>query len=279
MLGMTISRAPPHNDIRSAATSDAGPSADAGGANVDAAEVERFSRMAKEWWDIDGKFRPLHQIGPARLSFIRDALVANRAGVGAAAARTGLRVLDGLEILDVGCGGGLISEPLARLGATVTGIDPSQTNIAVAQSHALSQGLEIDYRAQTAEALATQGLTFDAVVCLEVIEHVPDPKAFLAVLATLTRPGGTLVVSTINRTLKAFALAIVGAEYVLRWLPPGTHQWDRFVTPEELTRYALSAGLSRPDYTGLVYEPLRDRWVLGRDTGVNYIAAIRQPAR
>jgi len=245
--------------------------------SVDPAEIERFQKLAKAWWDPEGKFRPLHQIGPARLQFIRGELSRHFSLSG-----TGLRPLEGLSILDVGCGGGLISEPLARLGARVTGIDPGEKNIAIARDHAAPQGLgldglEIDYRATTAEALAAEGRTFDAVVCLEVVEHVHDVGAFVATCASLVRPGGILVLSTINRTLKAYALAIVAAEYVLGWLPRGTHQWERFVTPDELRRHLSGAGLAEPHLEGFVYDPLRDRWQLSPDTDVNYLAAAAKP--
>jgi 2-polyprenyl-6-hydroxyphenyl methylase/3-demethylubiquinone-9 3-methyltransferase len=241
--------------------------------NIDPGEVERFQRLAKAWWDPTGKFRPLHQIGPARLAFIREVLMRHFGLEG-----PGLRPLEGLSILDVGCGGGLISEPLTRLGGRVTGIDPGEKNVAIARDHAASQGLDIDYRVTTAEDLLAAGKTFDAVVCLEVVEHVPDVAAFVATCAGLVRPGGMLVLSTINRTVKAYALAIVAAEYVLGWLPRGTHQWERFVTPDELARYIASAGLAAPEFRGFVYDPLRDRWSLSSDTAVNYLAAAAKPA-
>jgi 2-polyprenyl-6-hydroxyphenyl methylase/3-demethylubiquinone-9 3-methyltransferase len=244
----------------------------ASGRTLDPAEVERFSRIAGEWWDAHGKFRPLHQIGPARLQFIRQEICTHFS-------RTGLRPLGGLSLLDIGCGGGLVSEPLARLGARVTGIDPSEDNVRAAAAHAEPQGLAIEYLATRVEDLVGQGRQFDVVLCLEVVEHVPDVGAFLAQCASLVRPGGMMVLSTINRTLKAFALAIVGAEYVLRWLPAGTHQWSRFVTPDELERYVSVAGLRRRALDGLVYDPLRGRWQIGRDVDVNYMmSAVRPPA-
>lgn len=239
----------------------------------DAAEVARFGRIAAEWWNPKGKFRPLHKLGPARLGFIRDRLAAHFG----APPRT-LRPLDGLRILDIGCGGGLVSEPLCRLGAHMTGIDPAVENIAAAKAHAEPQGLNIDYRATTVEALLAEGATFDAVLCLEVVEHVPDPGAFLALCARLVRPGGMLIASTINRTVKAYLLAIVGAEYILRWLPAGTHQWERFVTPDEMARHLAAAGLGPAYAEGIVYEPLRDSWSLSPDTDVNYMAAAAKPA-
>jgi len=242
------------------------------GATLDKAEVARFASLADEWWSPTGKFRALHQIGTARLGFIRREVTKQFTLV-----ESGLKPFSGLTMLDIGCGGGLISEPLARLGASVTGIEPAEENIGAARRHADEMGLEIDYRAIRAEDLAAQGRTFDCVVCLEVIEHVPDPGAFVAVCASLVRPGGLLCMSTINRTIKAYALTIIGAEYILRWLPVGTHQWERFVTTDEMTRYMTAAGLRGPTFDGLVYNPLADRWSLGRDTDVNYICAATKP--
>jgi len=242
------------------------------GSTLDQVERDRFAALASEWWDAGGKFRPLHQIGPARLSFLRDELVAHFAKPAG-----GLRPLQGLRLLDVGCGGGLISEPLARLAAAVTGLDPALENIEAARQHAAAQGLAIDYRAGRVRDLAAEGLLFDAVICLEVVEHVPDVGAFLATCARLIRPGGLMLLSTINRTLKAYALAIVGAEYVLRWLPVGTHRWDRFVTPQELRRHLEAAGLRAPVLKGLLYNPLKDAWSLGSDTDVNYLASAGKP--
>jgi len=236
-------------------------------ATLDRDEVARFAELAGTWWDEKGPFRPLHQINPTRLSYIRDRLCAHFGRDPKAPPS-----LTGLSILDIGCGGGLVAEPLARLGAEVTGIDPARETITAAKTHANGAGLDIAYEATTAEALADAGKTFDAVLLLEVVEHVPDVPAFLKRIAPLVRPGGLMILSTLNRTLKAYALAIVGAEFILRWVPVGTHQWDRFVMPEELKAALAGAGLTLADTTGMVYEPLADQWRLSRDTDVNYFA-------
>ena len=240
---------------------------------LDPEEVERFTRMAEEWWDPKGKFRPLHRMNPVRLSYVKEQLCSHFG--------RSFRARDALadlKLLDVGCGGGLLSEPLARLGAQMTGIDPSERNIQVAALHAEKQKLAICYHAATAETLAEEGRQFDAVICLEVVEHVPDVTAFLAVMAKLVKPGGLLVLSTINRTVKSFALAIIGAEYVLQWLPRGTHQWHRFVTPSELQEAAEAAGLSICDSRGATYNPLFDEWRLSAtDQDVNYFMTCTRP--
>jgi 2-polyprenyl-6-hydroxyphenyl methylase/3-demethylubiquinone-9 3-methyltransferase len=239
--------------------------------SIDPDEVARFSAMADEWWDADGPMRPLHRLNPVRLGYIKDA-IAGHFGRDAKPARA----LDGLRILDIGCGAGLVSEPLCRMGAEVTGIDPSPEIVAAARLHAEDGGLAIDYRATTAEALAAKGEVFDAVTILEVVEHVTDVPAFVATVASLTRPGGIVVASTINRTLKAFALAIVGAEYLLRWLPRGTHSYDKLVTPAELSAAFRTAGLMPGNETGVMYVPIADRWRLTSDTDVNYMmTAVR----
>ncbi len=249
-----------------ASTTEAGPT-------LDPREVARFEQMAGEWWDPNGKFRPLHQQAPARLGFIRDSLTGHFGRAGG-----GRHALAGLSILDIGCGGGLVSEPLARLGARVTGVDPTPDSIEVARRHAAAQGLAIDYRAARAEELVAEGETFDAVVCLEVVEHVPDVAAFTRTIALLVRPGGMLVLSTLNRTWKAYALAIVAAEYVLGWLPRGTHDWQRFVTPDELSRHLKAAGFEAPRFSGIVYDVMHDAWRLDTDCDVNYMAAAARPA-
>lgn len=233
---------------------------------VDDAEVGRFARLADQWWDTRGKMAVLHKFNPIRLNTIKQA----------ACQRFGrdekrLDALSGLRILDIGCGGGVLSEPLARLGASVVGADPATTNIEVAKLHAAQSGLEVDYRATTAEALADAGERFDIVLAMEVVEHVADVELFIARCGEMVKPGGMMVVATLNRTLKSFALAIVGAEYVLRWLPRGTHQWDKFVTPNELEIALERAGLRVVDQQGVIYNPLADRWQIARDMDVNYM--------
>lgn len=241
--------------------------------NVDPEEVARFGALAQRWWDADGEFRPLHQIGPARLAFIRAAIAE-----GLGAPDHGLKPLKGTRLLDIGSGGGLVSEPLARLGANVTGIDLAEESVAAARAHASAGGLSIDYRVQNIEALASSGERFDAAVCLEVVEHVPDPAAFIATAARVLEPGGVLVASTLSRTMKSYLLAIIGAEYLLRWVPRGTHQWDRFLLPDELREHLVAAGLEPLRTSGVVYDPLSGRWSLSEtDTDVNYMIAARRP--
>jgi len=240
-------------------------------ATVDPAEIERFSALAAEWWDPDGKFHTLHKFNPVRLGYIRDTVVRHHSRDA-----KGLKTLRGLSVLDIGCGGGLLSEPLCRMGADVTAIDPSEKNIHTARAHAAQGGLKIDYRATTAEDLAQTGVIFDIVLNMEVVEHVADVTLFLQTAAAMTKPGGMMFVATLNRTLKAFALAIVGAEYVLGWLPRGTHTWDKFVTPEEIKTALKPAGLSVTDETGLVFNPLTDRWSLAADMDVNYMMVAKK---
>lgn len=234
-------------------------------ATVDPAEVEKFERVAAEWWDETGKFRPLHKMNPARMRIVRDAL-AGHFGRDV----TVDRPLAGLRILDIGCGGGLADEPLARLGASVTGIDASAEHVRIAAEHAQAMELDIDYRAQGAEELAARGEAFDAVISLEVLEHVADPARFIALAASLVRPGGLLLVSTINRTLKALALAKIGAEYVLRWVPKGSHDYRRFVRPQVLRAAFEAAGLHASPPRGLVYDPIQDDWKPSLDCAINY---------
>jgi 2-polyprenyl-6-hydroxyphenyl methylase/3-demethylubiquinone-9 3-methyltransferase len=232
---------------------------------IDQAEIDRFAAMASDWWNPAGKFRPLHKFNPIRLGYIKGE-VCRHFGRD----RNALDALDGLTLLDIGCGGGLLCEPLTRLGANVTGIDPAEKNIGVARLHASQSGLAIDYRTATAEDLAAAGEQFDVVLAMEVIEHVADVDLFLDACAKLVKPGGLLFVATLNRTLRSFALAIVGAEYVLRWLPVGTHQWDRFVKPQELNAGIERTGLRLAAETGVVYDPIADRWRLSHDMAVNY---------
>ena len=242
---------------------------------LDVGEVARFARLASEWWDANGPFKPLHRINPVRLTYIRDQLCRR---FGRDPKQGGS--LDGLTVLDIGCGGGLVAEPLARLGALVTGIDPAPETIEAAKAHAKGAGLDIAYRPVTAEALAREGSAFDAVLLLEVVEHVPDVPLFLKAVAPLVKPGGVMILSTLNRTLKAYALAIVGAELILRWLPAGTHDWNRFVPPDELRAALAASGLDVGDMTGMVYHPLADEWLLSQDTDVNYFAtALRTGKR
>jgi 2-polyprenyl-6-hydroxyphenyl methylase / 3-demethylubiquinone-9 3-methyltransferase len=234
---------------------------------VDEGEIERFSRIAEEWWDPNGKFAPLHRLNPTRLGYVRD----RAAGHWQRDPLSG-SPLQGLSLLDIGCGGGLLCEPTTRLGATVTGIDAAQRNIATARLHAEGQGLAIDYRETTAEALAAEGRQFDIVLALEIIEHVADIDLFLRSCGQLTKPGGLVFLSTLNRTAKAWALAIAGAEYLLRWLPRGTHDWRKFLKPSEVVRGLRSAGVETQEIVGVVYSPLSRAWSLNtRDLDVNYM--------
>jgi len=241
--------------------------ADRAHSTVDEGEIERFSRIAEEWWDPKGKFAPLHRLNPVRLGYIRDRAAAHwqRDPLGGSP-------LAGLSLLDVGCGGGLLCEPMTRLGAAVTGIDAADRNIATARLHAERQGLAIDYRAATAEALATEGRQFDIVLALEIVEHVADVDLFLQSCGRLAKPGGLVFMSTLNRTAKAWALAIAGAEYVMRWLPRGTHDWRKFLKPSELVRGLRHVGVEPQEIGGVVYSPLSREWSLHkRDLDVNYM--------
>jgi 2-polyprenyl-6-hydroxyphenyl methylase / 3-demethylubiquinone-9 3-methyltransferase len=231
------------------------------GPNVDPAEISKFDAAAPRWWDPGGEFRPLHDLNPVRLDYIE--------------ARAGLA---GKIVLDVGCGGGLLAEGMARRGAHVTGIDLAPEALAVARLHALESGVSVEYRQMTVESLAESSAgEFDLVTCLEMLEHVPDPAAIVAGLARLARPGGHVICSTINRNAKAFALAIVGAEYVLRLLPMGTHQYARLIRPSEITRWARRAGLELAGFAGLEYDPLRRKARVSADVSVNYLAHFRRP--
>jgi 2-polyprenyl-6-hydroxyphenyl methylase / 3-demethylubiquinone-9 3-methyltransferase len=235
------------------------------GSTVDAAEVAKFSKLSAEWWDPKGKMAPLHRINPLRLGYIRDAACRKFERN----ARS-LNCLSGLRLLDIGCGAGLLCEPLSRLGAQVIGIDPSANNIAAAKLHAEKGHLSIDYRCTTVEAMDLRE-RFDIVLAMEVVEHVADVGMFLNRCAAMLKPSGLMLVSTLNRNWKSFALAIVGAEYVLRWLPPGTHDWSKFVTPDELTKYLLDNRLVITEQSGVVYSPFADKWSLSSDMDVNYM--------
>lgn len=237
------------------------------GTSVARDEVERFDRIARAWWDPEGDFRPLHRLNPVRVNWIRYA-AAHHFGLDAQAERP----FEGLTMIDIGCGGGLVTEAMARLGAVMLGIDASSESVRVAEVHAAKEGLPIRYRRAAPEDLVSERATFDVVLSLEVIEHVANLDSFIAAAADLLRPGGAMILSTINRTLKSLALAKVGAEYVMRWLPVGTHDWRKFVKPSELAKVLRRHDLALTDLGGIVYDPLRGNWSLGRDLDVNYMA-------
>lgn len=240
---------------------------------VDSAEIGNFEAMAADWWDPNGRLRPLHDLNPIRLSYLKREICRR---FGREEADT--RALEGLSILDIGCGGGLLTIPLARLGAAMVGADAGAANIEAARVQAEKVGVAVDWRATTAEAIAETGETFDVVIAMEIVEHVADLPLFLREIAKLVRPGGLLFLATMNRTLKSFALAIVGAEYVLRWLPPGTHTWSKFVTPKELERAVEATGLEVLDACGMVFDPLRGSWSLRNgDLDVNYLMLAERP--
>lgn len=236
-------------------------------------EIAKFTAMAEQWWDPKGKFKPLHKFNPVRLAYIRDKVIAHFGRDG-----TKRRPLEGLRLLDIGCGGGLLCEPMTRLGASVVGADAAERNIHIARLHAEQSGLEIDYRATSAEALADAGEKFDIVLNMEVVEHVDNVPLYMKSVADLVAPGGLLFTATINRTLRAYAFAIVGAEQVLRWLPKGTHQYAKFLTPGEISALVSRNGLVVTEKTGVVFHPLADEWRLSRDTGINYMVLAEKAA-
>ena len=245
-----------------------------GVSTIDAGEVAKFQALADEWWNPRGKFRPLHKFNPVRLAFIKETLCRHFGRDPRSE-----RPLEGIRVLDIGCGGGLLSEPLARLGADVVGADAAERNVLVARIHAERTGTTVDYRVATAESLAAAGETFDVVLAMEIVEHVADVRVFVEACASMVRPDGLLFVATINRTPKAWLLAIVGAEQVLRWLPKGTHQYEKLVKPSELDAALAGTGVAAIETHGVVYNPLKDSWGLSRDTDVNYmIVAARPPA-
>lgn len=242
-------------------------------ATIDAGEVAKFERMAAEWWRPDGPAAPLHKMNPVRLDYLCAQIAAQFDRDRRAPAP-----FAGLSLLDVGCGGGLASEPMARLGAEVTGLDAAEAAIGAARAHAAESGLSIDYRRQTAEALAAEGAGFDVVLGLEIVEHVPEPPALVATLGALAKPGGLVILSTVNRTPASFLKGVVAAEYILGWLPRGTHDWRRFVTPEELAGWCAQAGLDVVDRCGMAYAPLSDLWRLDRrDLSANYLLTAVKP--
>lgn len=229
--------------------------------SVDPQEIEKFSKIADQWWDLQGKFKPLHKFNPTRIKYIKEKVQQH----------FGQDDLSGLEVLDIGCGGGLLSEPMCRLGANMTSIDASEKNIKTAQVHAENSGLQINYQCATAEELAGQDKKFDLILNMEVIEHVADVKSFMQACCSLLKPNGLMVVATLNRTLKSYALAIIGAEYILRWLPIGTHSWKKFLKPSEIKTIVTENGLSLKEMQGVSFNPLTDKWKRSNDINVNYM--------
>ena len=246
---------------------------DAARTTIDQAEVDRFTAMAAEWWNPAGKFKPLHKFNPVRIRYIRD-----KAATHFGREANSHKPLEGLRVLDIGCGGGLLSEPMARMGATVIGADASERNIGIASTHAAQTGVTVDYRAVTAEQLAAEGEKFDIILNMEVVEHVADVDFFITTCASMVKPGGMMFVATINRTMKAMALAIIGAEHVLRWLPKGTHQYEKLVRPDELEKPLTASGMQFDERTGVFFNPLMNQWNLSKDMDVNYMMLATRPA-
>ena len=241
---------------------------------IDENEVARFEKLALRWWEPDGPMSALLKLNPARIAYIRDQIATAR---GPATLKN--RPLDGLKLLDIGCGGGILSEPMARLGAKVTGIDPARLNIQVATLHAREMALDIEYRCQSLEEAAKSGEQYDIVVAMEVLEHVADKSTFIRLATSCVTSGGSLFLATLNRTLKSFSLAIVGAEYILNWLPRGTHDWHKFSRPSVLVKALIDNGLEPTDLTGAQYSFLADRWSLGKDLSVNYMVHAHKPTK
>lgn len=233
--------------------------------SIDESEVEKFSKLAAEWWDEGGKFAPLHVINPLRIGYIRDKVTAH------------FSTIEGISFLDVGCGGGLLSEPLARLGGNVTGLDASEKNIRTASLHAEQSGVTVNYLCQSVESLAANGAQFDVVLAMEVVEHVADVEGFLHACCQLVKPGGLIVVSTLNKTIKSFLTAIVGAEYILRWLPRGTHDWSKFLPPSAIAASFRQNGAILQEIQGMHYHMLEQKWTLSSDTQVNYMMLASMP--
>jgi len=241
---------------------------------VDPAEIAKFEAMAAEWWDVNGKFKPLHMLNPCRLDYITSQIAAE---FGRDLAQDA--PFEGLRILDIGCGGGLLWEPMARLGATIVGADAAERNIPVAKVHAEQSGLDIDYRFTTAEAMAEAGEQFDVVLNMEVVEHVADPLAYLTACQQLLKPGGLQICSTLNRNPKSYLMAIIGAEHIMRWLPKGTHEWSKFITPDELFELLTTSGMTPVDRKGFVFNPISWSWSISeKDLSVNYVTASTKPA-
>ena len=241
---------------------------------VDPAEIAKFEAMAAEWWDVNGKFKPLHMLNPCRLDYITSQIAAE---FGRDLAQDA--PFEGLRILDIGCGGGLLFEPMARLGATIVGADAAVRNIPVAKVHAEQSGLDIDYRFTTAEAMAEAGEQFDVVLNMEVVEHVADPLAYLTACQQLLKPGGLQICSTLNRNPKSYLMAIIGAEHIMRWLPKGTHEWSKFITPDELFELLTTSGMTPVDRKGFVFNPISWSWSISeKDLSVNYVTASTKPA-
>ena len=241
---------------------------------VDPAEIAKFEAMAAEWWDVNGKFKPLHMLNPCRLDYITRQIAAESGRDLAQDAP-----FEGLRILDIGCGGGLLCEPMARLGATIVGADAAERNIPVAKVHAEQSGLDIDYRFTTAEAMAEAGEQFDVVLNMEVVEHVADPLAYLTACQQLLKPGGLQICSTLNRNPKSYLMAIIGAEHIMRWLPKGTHEWSKFITPDELFELLTTSGMTPVDRKGFVFNPISWSWSISeKDLSVNYVTASTKPA-